>query len=86
VFAQYLTTTMIPEFQYRVEGTTLSYRWANVVPGFDMQLKVNVPGSGTLVLHPTEEWQTLEVTSPKADELRVDENYYVTEKKVGPGR
>jgi aminopeptidase N len=86
VFAQYLTTTMIPEFQYRGEGTTLSYRWANVVPGFDMQIKVNVPGSGTLVLHPTEEWQTLEVTSPKADELTVDENYYVTEKDIGRGR
>ena len=50
-----------------------------------MQVKVNVPGSGTMVLHPTEKWQTLEVASPKAAQLTVDENYYVTQKDVGRG-
>jgi aminopeptidase N len=85
VFAQYLTTTMIPELQYRVEGGTLSYRWANVVEGLDMPLRVNVPGQGTLVLHPTEAWQTTPVTSPNATELVVDENYYVTSRNLdGP--
>ena len=83
VFAQYLTTTQIPEFDYKLEGTTLSYRWANVVPGFDMPLRVQLPGSGTQLLHPTEAWQALAVASPRAAELVVDENFYVTARDVG---
>jgi aminopeptidase N len=83
IFTQYLTTTQIPELQYRVEESSLSYRWANVVPGFDMQVAVMVPGLGTRVLRPTETWQPLAVPSPKAAELTVDENYYVTARKVG---
>jgi aminopeptidase N len=78
VFAQYLTTTMIPAFEFRVEGTTLSYRWANVVAGFDMPVRVNVPGLGTRVLHPTEAWQTMPVPSAQAAGLTVDDNFYVT--------
>ena len=77
VFAQYLSTTKIPVFEYRVQGSTLSYHWANVVPGFDMPIRVNVPGGGTRLLHPTEAWQTFEA-SPRAGELMVDENFYVT--------
>jgi len=83
VFAQYLTTTMVPAFEFKVEGTTLSYRWANVVAGFDMPLRVNVPGLGTLVLRPTEAWQTMPVGSPRAAELTVDDNFYVTARNVG---
>ncbi|HVO35021.1 MAG TPA: M1 family metallopeptidase [Gemmatimonadales bacterium] len=83
VFAQYLTTTMIPEFEYKVAGDTLWYRWANVVSGFDMPLQVSIPGLGERALHPTEAWQTLPVTSRDAAELEVDENYYVTARNVG---
>lgn len=83
VFAQYLTTTEIPEFQFKVEGATLSYRWANVVAGFDMPVRVQVPGLGTQLLHPMEAWQTLAVSSPLAAELEVDENFLVTARNVG---
>ena len=83
VFAQYLSTTQIPVFEYRVQvaergGGMLSYHWANVVPGFDMPVRVNIPGLGTRTLRPTEAWQTLEVSSPRAAELSVDERFYVT--------
>jgi aminopeptidase N len=83
VFAQYLTTTMIPWFEYRVGDGTLAYRWANVVPGFDMPVRVNVPGVGTRVLHPTSEWQTLAVSLLPAAVLVVDENFYVVTRNVG---
>ena len=85
VFQQYLTTTRVPEFQYKVEGTTLSYRWANVVPGFDMPVRVQVPGLGTRTLRPTEAWQTLTVPGPRAAELEVDDDFYVTARNVGSG-
>jgi D-alanyl-D-alanine dipeptidase len=84
VFAQYLTTIKIPAFEYRVQGSTLSYRWTNVVPGFDMPVRVNIPGLGTRVLRPTESWQAFEAASPKVGELSVDENFYVTTRNVGP--
>jgi aminopeptidase N len=83
VFAQYLTTTQIPVFEYRVRDGALDYRWVNVVSGFDMPVRVNVPGIGTRVLRPTESWQGLVVASPNAGELRVDENFYVTARNVG---
>jgi aminopeptidase N len=82
VFAQYLTTTRIPVFEYRVQNGTLSYRWSNVVPGFDMPLRVNIPGMGTRVLKVTDAWQTLGGVSAQAAELSVDENFYVTVSRV----
>jgi aminopeptidase N len=83
VFAQYQTTTQIPELQYRLDSSNLAYRWANVVPGFAMPVRVQVPGQGTVLLHPTESWQTLAVSSPQAAGLSVDENFFVTAHNVG---
>ena len=82
VFQQYLETIRIPQLQYRVEGTTLSYRWANVVSGFDMPVRISVGGMGTQNLRPTETWQTLTLTSA-SPEISVDENFYVTTRNVG---
>ena len=83
VYEQYLTTTMIPALEYRIEGSTLSYRWANVVPGFDMPVKATLADGQLTVLRPTERWKTaqLRLTSPAA--FRVDENFYVEPKNVG---
>jgi len=86
VFAQYLTTTQIPVFEYRVEGTTLSYRWTDVVPGFTMPVRVMISGLGTELLHPTETWQTLTLPTPGSANVVVDENFYVTARDVGAGR
>lgn len=83
VFEQYLMTVRIPEFEYKIEGGSLLYRWTNVVAGFDMPLRVNVPGLGTRLLRPTESWQSLAVSSPQAAELVVDENFYVTGRNAG---
>lgn len=85
VFQQYLDTTMIPVLEYRVAQGGVQYRWANVVPGFDMPVRVIV-GTGGTMLRPTTQWQAAPaavaaVASSPAG-LRVDENYYVTAKKV----
>ena len=82
VFDQYLRTTMVPELQYRLEGDTLHYRWANVVPGFDMPVRVTLAWPRMSEIHPTEEWQRIAVRLPHADAFRVDENYYVLPRKV----
>ena len=86
VFAQYLTTTKVPVLEYRTQDTTLSYRWANVVEGFAMPVRVNVPGLGTRLLHPTDVWQTLALPAAlpasRAGDLVVDDNFYVTARKL----
>jgi aminopeptidase N len=82
VFAQYLTTTRVPAFEYRVEGSTLSYRWADVLPGFAMPLRVFLgDGSGSL-LRPTTSWQRWPIPVRDAAAVRVDENWYVIPRPV----
>ena len=83
VFAQYLTTTKIPVLEYRVDGPTLSYRWADVVAGFAMPVRVTLSNGDTTVLRPTTEWQTLPGAAGDASKFRVDENYYVVARRVG---
>ena len=84
VFAQYLTTTRIPVFEYRVAGTTLQYRWADVVPGFHMPLRVSLTGGAVTTLTPTTTWQSAPGTVPDARRVRVDDNYYVVPRDVTP--
>jgi aminopeptidase N len=84
VFAQYLTTTKIPVLEYKVDGSTLSYRWADVVPGFAMPIRLAPNGTDYVVLRPTTAWQTLPSPVTDASRLRVDENYYVVPRLVSP--
>ncbi len=82
VFAQYLTTTRVPELEYRIEHGTLSYRWAGVVSGFAMPVRVQIPGVGQRWLRVTDGWQRLAVPSPRGAGLVVDENFYVTARNL----
>jgi aminopeptidase N len=83
VFEQYLTTTRIPVLEYRVQGPTLWYRWTNVVPGFDMPVKVTLAPDTFSWLHPTAEWQTAGVRLTSPSEFRVDPDFYVDAREVG---
>jgi len=77
VFAQYLTTTKIPELEYSIRGRTLTYRWTNVVPGFDMPLRVTLADSGYALIHPTTSRQTAHLTLRDPSSFSVDPNFYV---------
>ena len=83
VFDEYLRTTMIPTFEYRISGDTLSYRWATVVPGFDMPLRVTLRSNEYSVIHPTEAWQSTRVQLATRSDFAVDKNFYVIPKEVG---
>jgi hypothetical protein len=86
VFTQYLTTTKVPVLEYKLEGTALSYRWSNVVPGFDMPVRVRRAGEAYGEIRPMESWKTMTVALKSAADFFVDENYYVEVKNVGgPG-
>ena len=76
VFDQYLRTAQIPIFEYRIDNDTLTYRWLNVVPGFDMPLKVTLNPNELTFIKPTQRWQKT-VLKAKPEEFRVDPNFYV---------
>ena len=82
VFDQYLRTTMIPTFEYRIDGTTLHYRWNTVVPSFDMPVRVTLDWPQLAPLRPTTSWQQATVRLPNASDFRVDANFYVIPKQV----
>jgi len=83
VFEQYLTTTKIPVLEYAVDGAAVRYRWANVVPGFAMPVRVRLSGDAYDWVRPTEQWQATKFGLPSAAEFRVDVNFYVDGKNVG---
>ncbi|MGB7212588.1 MAG: M1 family metallopeptidase [Gemmatimonadales bacterium] len=81
VFEEYLNTTMVPVFEYKVTGDTLSYHWADVVKGFAMPVRVTLADSTYSWVHPTEAWQTVPVHLGPTG-LHVDENFYVFSKDL----
>jgi aminopeptidase N len=83
VFAQYLTTTKIPTLEYAIRGNTLTYRWTNVVPGFDMPVRVTLADSGYALIHPTEAPQTARVSLRAPGSFRVDPGFYVLTRRAG---
>jgi len=88
IFVQYQETTMIPKLEYRSDGNTFSYRWTNVIPGFDMPVRVALGGDSTntnyTLLRPTAEWQSLPSTIAASAAVRVDPEFYVTAERVSP--
>ena len=76
VIDQYLRDVRIPRLEYKVNGKTLQYRWANTVDTFNMPVKVTVNGQAQW-LEPTTAWQELKLKKKKPV-LQVDPNFYVT--------
>jgi len=80
-FDQYLRTTKIPVLEYRLEGQELRFRYTNVVPGFDMPVRILVDGQESW-LYPAEEWQSQSFGHP-ISQLEVDRNFYIVTKNIG---
>jgi aminopeptidase N len=71
VFNQYLRDVKIPKLATETKGSSISYRWENVIDGFNMPIKVVVDGKEQM-LHPTQKWKTV-----KGKTLVKDRNFYV---------
>ena len=83
VFEQYLTTTRVPRLEYRINDGTLSFRWVDVVPGFEMPVKVTLSPGVYSWIHPAESWGTAEIKLSNPAEFKVDENFYVKASNAG---
>ena len=77
-FDQYLRTTNIPVFEYKLNNGLLEYKWTNVVDGFKMPIELFV-GDEKIRLNPTQETKSIDV---KSEKIRLDKNYYVNINKV----
>ena len=96
VWDQYLRTTMVPVLEWHLgvgeegsvneggdaERSVLSYRWRNVVHGFDMPIKINLKTGEEIWLQPSEQWQMLESESGDAIRFEVDPGFYVRAQPV----
>jgi aminopeptidase N len=86
IFTQYQETTMIPTLEYRSDGKTFSYHWTNVIPGFDMPVRVGLSGDSTRFtrIKPTAAWQTMPSTMSDTTTAIVDPAFYVTASRARP--
>ncbi|WP_420838802.1 M1 family metallopeptidase [Aestuariivivens sediminis] len=79
-FNQYLRTTMIPTLEYKIDGTTLKFRWTNIVPKFDMPIEVSINQTEQW-LYPKAEWQSLTMKE-RIRAFEVDRDFYIRSKKL----
>jgi aminopeptidase N len=71
VFDQYLRGIKIPKLAHTISKGIISYRWENVVEGFNMPVKVSIDGKEQFVF-PTTEWK-----KSKGIKLSIDRNFYI---------
>ena len=73
VFDQYLRDYRIPMFEYEINNGELSYRWNNVIDGFDMPVEVKIDGINH-ILYPSTMFKKMKI---KNLFINIDKDYYV---------
>lgn len=86
-FNQYLNYSSIPELQVKFEKhgreTFVKYKWKTDEPNFSMPIKVTTSENGYEFIHPTQEWQELNLKGMKPKDFKIDtERFYVSIKVV----
>ena len=79
LFDQYLRTTQIPTLEYKLQGDKLSYHWTNCISGFNMPVKL---ANSNQWISPGTEWKETTLTGTAKDDFKVDDNFYITVKKI----
>lgn len=75
IFDQYLRTVKIPTLECKTKNGEISYRWTNVVDGFEMPIKVSIDGGELQIINPSTSFKEL-----KGNDLVIDKNFYVFQK------
>ena len=77
-FNQYLRDTRIPTLEYKIENNNLSFRYIDIVEGFDMPVEVEI-GNKTEWIFPSSEWKTKTI---KSSDFKIDRDYYIYSKQI----
>jgi aminopeptidase N len=78
-FNQYLRTTQIPKFEYKIKNNKLSFRYTNCLTEFNMPVKIKTDKQ--ILIKPTTQWQTVQLDN-KTKFISLDRNVYVKLEKV----
>ncbi|HEX8269570.1 MAG TPA: M1 family metallopeptidase [Flavobacterium sp.] len=76
VFDQYLRTTVYPTLTLEINKKTMSYKWENVVPGFEMPVDVSIKGK-IVRLYPTSEFQKYSVGKISGSGIKVLTDHFL---------
>ncbi|MCK5677916.1 MAG: M1 family peptidase, partial [Flavobacteriaceae bacterium] len=79
-FNQYLRTIKIPVLEYKIENSTIKYRYNNIVNDFQIPLKVFVDNKERWI-YPTKKWKTIRNTN-KNSTFYIDKNFYIENQKI----
>ena len=74
-FNQYLRTTKIPVFEYKIENKTLKFRFSNTVDNFKMPLLINIDEKEHWI-NLTNEWKSFKIPSANSS-ISVNNNFYI---------
>ncbi|WP_370391377.1 M1 family metallopeptidase [uncultured Winogradskyella sp.] len=77
-FNQYLRDTRIPTLEYKIEEGKLSYRYVDIVEGFDMPIEIVIDGKSQWIF-PNSSWQSMPYSGST---FKVDEDYYIYSKQL----
>ncbi|MEO6133109.1 MAG: M1 family metallopeptidase [Saprospiraceae bacterium] len=80
-FNQYLRNIRIPTLEYKLKGSTISFRYTDIVDGFDMPLRATIADKRKIWLQPTGKWQAVTQGIP-VDYFEVDPNFYINVKEI----
>jgi aminopeptidase N len=75
-FDQYLRTAWVPNLEYRWNGNILEYRYQDIVPGFDMPIRVFADEEVQWIF-PAAAWKQTAFQN-KPVNFEVDPNFYIT--------
>ena len=78
VFNQYLRDVRVPTLEYSIKDNELSYRWINIVDGFQMPIEVEINEENQW-LYPTADWKKTKINST---EINIDRDYYIDHKQL----
>ncbi len=79
IFDQYLRNTDIPVLEYKITGDNISYRWTNCIEGFNMPVQLERSGEW---LKASTDWKHTTGTKELLDDFRINQNMYITIRKV----
>ena len=81
-FDQDLRTTKIPVLEFKMDGELFSFRYTNVVDGFDMPLRIFIDGQEQWIF-PSASWKTQKISNKTIPEF--DPNFYVETRVITNG-
>ena len=81
-FNQYLRTTDIPTLEYQKLRNKITFRYTNVVTGFDMPIQMVINGEKEWIF-PSKQWRTF-TADGKIKQLKIADDFYVELRKINP--